>query len=417
MNQTELTAARLAEIFFERHNADWKTIESDHFLDFLRAKIDQCITPDELEKLVKSKQKLTIKFGIDPTGPDVHMGHLLPIFLLRQFQRAGHTIRLIIGDFTAMIGDPSGRNSERSTLTKTDVQRNMKTYLKQIGTYLDVKKTKVHYNSEWLSKLSLTHIITDFQQLSLTEILQREDFRKRIEAGQGITLAELIYSYVQGIDSVIVTPDIEVGGRDQLLNFAHARSIMRARNQRPEIAVTTPVLEGTAGDGRKMSKSFNNYIAVREGLEEKFGKIMSIPDSLIVPYFTAFADIKKSEIKNLELIVEQNPLEAKKQLGQFVVALDTGVLNDGQKERNRFEKKFSRKDFSEAKMPSLEPKKDETYFDAIVRSGLVASKSELHRLFEQNAIREAESEEPLEKSAPVEKGIVKIGKKLFLKFE
>jgi tyrosyl-tRNA synthetase len=417
MTENELKVSTLAETFFVRYNADWKMLETEHFLDFLRAKVDQCITSEELESLIKSKRQLTIKFGIDPTGPDVHLGHLLPIFVLKQFQKAGHIIQLIIGDFTAMIGDPSGRDTGRSALTKADVQKNMKTYLKQIGPYLDLKKAKVSYNSTWLSKLSLAHIIADFQQLSLTEILQREDFRKRIAQGQGITLAELIYSYAQGIDSVIITPDIEVGGRDQLLNFAHARTIMRARGQKPEVAVTTPVLEGTAGDGRKMSKSYNNYIAVREDGEEKFGKIMSIPDSLIVPYFAAFADVKKSEIKNLEIMVQQNPLEAKKQLGQFVVAVGTGSLNEGQKERNKFEKKFSQKDLSRVSMPELELEAGETYFDAIVRSGLVSSKSELTRLFEQNAIHDTQTDAALKKADTARQGIVKIGKKLFLKLE
>ncbi len=417
MHQTELKAATLAETFFSRHLDDWKTMEPDALLDFLRAKIEQSITPEELENLVRSKRKLTIKFGIDPTGPDVHMGHLLPIFLLRQFQKAGHLIHLIIGDFTAMIGDPSGRDTSRVALSKADVQKNMKTYLKQIGTYLDLKKAKVSHNSDWLSKLSLAHIIADFQQLSLTEILQREDFRKRIQAGQGITLAELVYSYAQGIDSVVITPDIEVGGKDQFLNLAHARTIMRARDQKPEVALTTPILEGTAGDGRKMSKSYNNYIAVRESAEEKFGKIMSILDSLIVPYFTAFADVKKSESQNLQLIAEQNPLEAKKQLGQFIVAVDAGSLKNGLRERERFEKKFSEKDLSKVSMPTQEVREGETYFDAVFRSKLVASKSELNRLFEQGGVHDSETDAKILKEQPAKKGILKIGKKLFLRLE
>lgn len=417
MNQTELHPTTLAETFLKRFHEDWKTLEPEQLLDFIRAKIDQALTLEEFEKLLRTKRALSIKFGIDPTGPDVHLGHLLPIFLLRQFQKAGHIVHLIIGDFTAMIGDPSGRDTGRSALTKKDVQKNMRTYLKQIAPYLYIKKTKVHYNSTWLSKLSLAHIIADFQKLSLTEILQREDFRTRIEKGQGITLAELIYSYAQGIDSVIITPDIEVGGRDQLLNFAHARNIMRARNQDPEIALTAPVLEGTAGDGRKMSKSYKNYIAVRESPEEKFGKIMSIPDSLIVPYFTAFADIKKSEINNLELIVQQNPLEAKKQLGMFVVSIDTGSLKDGWRERDRFEKKFSEKDYSKTNMPTMEFDRGESYFKTLSLSGIVSSNSELSRLFEQRAIRNAETDEILEKSSPAKKGIIKIGKKHLLRLE
>ena len=410
-------ASHLADIFLKRWNESWKNIDHKDLFDFLSAKIDQAITIEELKKILSSKKKLSIKMGIDPTGPDVHLGHVLPIMLLRQFQKAGHTINLIIGDFTAMIGDPSGRDTTRPALTGADVKRNMKTYLKQINSYLDIPKTKVHHNASWLSAYTFERILKDLQQLSLTEILQREDFRKRLDAGHGISMAELLYSYAQGIDSAHVKPDVEVGGRDQLLNFAHARTIMKVYKQAPEVALTTPVLEGTAGDGRKMSKSYNNYIPLNALPAEKFGKIMSIPDNLITPYFIAFADIKASEISALKAIIEADPLETKKQLGQFIVAMGTGSLDAGIRERNTFEATFSKKEFDNQKLMQYTAKQNETCLDVVQVLMSNISKSEIKRLFANQAVRIIEPHEQIltPSDAIPKNSILKIGKKHFFK--
>ena len=233
----------LSALFMERVDADWQSLSVEEFLEFVDPKIDQIITRDELKKRLQEKNKLSIKFGIDPTSPDVHLGHVLPIMVLRQFQKAGHDINLIIGDFTALIGDPSGRNDQRPVLSEKDIKNNLSTYLLQIGKYLNVRKVTTHKNSKWLSKLSFDDLIRDLSRINLSQVLQRDDFRNRLEKGRGLSVAELLYSYAQGKDSVVLEPDVEVGGRDQLLNLSQARTMMVSEGQEPEIALTTPVLE------------------------------------------------------------------------------------------------------------------------------------------------------------------------------
>jgi tyrosyl-tRNA synthetase len=252
--------------------------------------------------------------------------------------------------------------------------------------------------------------------LSLSEILQREDFRKRLKEGHGLTVAELLYSYAQGIDSVEIEPDIEVGGRDQLLNFAHGRTVMQARGQKPEIALTTPVLEGIFGDGRKMSKSYGNYIAVNSSLEDKFGKIMSLPDSLLMMYYKAFADVKESELGELKRSVELNPLETKKQLAQFMVSIEAKSLEAGAKEREKFENRFS-KGIYDDDIPVLYFKEGQLLIDILMSSGQFKSKSELLRLFEQNAVKSVKLEERFfAKDEIAVEGTYKVGKTKFFRF-
>jgi tyrosyl-tRNA synthetase len=415
MDQKDFVANKLAEVLFSRFFDDWKKLSAEQFLDFFKPKAEQAITFEELEKQIASGRKLRIKFGIDPTGPDVHLGHLLPIMLLRQFQKAGHQIHLIIGDFTAMIGDPSGRNDQRPALSENQVKKNSKTYFSQIGKFLDVGKAKKHRNSKWLKKLSFKKILGDLRHLSLSKILQREDFRNRIKEGHSLTMAELLYSYAQAIDSVETEADVEVGGRDQLLNFAHARTIMEMKGLNPEVALTTPVLEGIFGDGRKMSKSYGNYIAVNSSLEDKFGKIMSMPDSLLMMYYKAFADVKESELEELKHLVESNPLETKKQLAQFMVSIEAKSLEVGKKEREKFENRFSKGVYDEG-IPELKFKEGQLLIDVLMSSGQFKSKSELIRLFDQNAINSVKPEERFfVKDEIATEGTYKVGKTKFFR--
>ncbi len=417
MTKENLIASNLSEVFFNRFFSDWKDLSVGDFLDYLGSKMDQLITFTELEKKINSGKKLSIKFGIDPTGPDVHLGHLLPIFVLRQFQKAGHQIHLIIGDFTAMIGDPSGRNDQRPPLSESDVKKNAKTYFDQIEKYLSLSKVKKHFNSKWLNKLSFEDILRDLQKMNLSEVLQREDFRSRLKEGHSLMVSELLYSYAQGIDSVELNPDIEIGGRDQLLNFAQGRTIMQIRGQEPEVAFTTPVLEGIAGDGRKMSKSYGNYIAVNSSVEDKFGKLMSIPDNLLEMYFKAFADIKESELNHLQNLIAQDPFEVKKQLAQFFVSVEEKSLEAGLREREKFENRFS-KGVYDNQIEVLTAKNGSTFFDVIAGFGVIQSKSELHRLFSQESIKMVKPEEKIIKEEDlVSNCIIKIGKTKFFKIE
>ena len=407
----------LVKQLFTRFYEDWRELSVQEFLSYIRTKIDQQIGLDDFEKRVAKKGTLRVKFGIDPTGPDVHMGHLLPIMLLRQFQRAGHKVQFIIGNFTARIGDPSGRNDQRPALTDKDIANNLRTYLDQVGPYLNMKKVKVHKNAKWLSKMDFSDILNDLLQLPLSEFLQRQDFRARLDAGHGLSVGELLYSYAQGIDSVQTNADVEVGGRDQLLNFSHARTIMKELyHMEPEIALTTPVLEGTSGDGRKMSKSYNNYIGLSESSAQVFGKVMSIPDSLVVPYFVAFADITQKEISLLEECVKQDPLETKKQLGQFLVAIKERSLDAGARVRAEFESTFSKKSYEEASLPELHAKEYDTYHTLLVNASVIESKSELSRLFEQGAIKMVDPEECVVSSDDIVKeGVLRVGKKKYFR--
>lgn len=410
----------LHKTLYERFVSDWKGIAPHELLELLQVKIEQALTFDELADRLNKKKRVSVKLGIDPTGPDVHLGHLVPVMLLRQFQKAGHTVNLIIGDFTAMIGDPSGRNLQREALTSAQVAANKKTYLKQIAPYLDIKSARVHHNSKWLSKLTAKRILADLQMIPASSILQREDFRTRLETGTPLSMAELLYSYLQGTDSVELVCDIEVGGRDQFLNLALGRDLMRAKGLEPQINITTPVLEGTDGSGRKMSKSYGNYIALTMNPQDIFGKIMSIPDTLIMQYFKAFADIRKTEAPHLEELIRQNPLETKKQLAQFMVVIATKKLKEASVQREAFEKKFSKKEF-DVKLPTLVLAKNTVLFEALKQEkGITgASNAELFRLFESGAVRTVD---PIERALSTKDSVdapcvIRVGKKLFFKIE
>ncbi len=380
--------------------------------DVLAPKIDQVITQEELQKALK-KDKLVVKFGIDPTGPDIHLGHLLPIMILRLFQRAGHAIHFVIGDFTARIGDPSGRTSERTLLSEKEIEKNKKTYLSQIRPFINVRKTKIHHNKKWLKKHSFESILSDLQHISISEVLQRDDFRKRIETGHPLSIAELLYAYAQGVDSLEIKPDIEIGGRDQLLNFAQARDLMKLHGLTPEVALTTPVLEGIHGDGAKMSKSLENYISLHASPQDIFGKILSIPDTLILSYLISFADIRTSEIEEIQELIQQDPLEMKKILGMFLVYITTGSEQTAHKERESFEKTFSQQDFSDVTVYQVE--KGTTVIEFIAsRKDLAFSKSEIKRLALEGGIRMIEpDEQSLEPFDELPQGTMRLGKKHF----
>jgi len=405
---------RFDELFFVRSQESWNDLPSEEFLGFLKMKVTQAITWGEVELKLKEGRSLRIKLGIDPTGSELHLGHLVPIMLLKQFLRAGHHIDLIIGDFTAQVGDPSGRESPRSTITQETIEKNLSTYIDQISRFIDVSKITVNRNSKWLAGMTLPELFPLLQKVSLTEAMQRDDFRNRTKNGEGVTLAEATYALLMGIDSANLKTDIELGGLDQLLNFQQCRVVMEAKGLPREAVVTTPILEGTAGDGRKMSKSYGNYIAVEAPISEKFGKIMSVPDNLLLSYFKSFADVHEREEKDLKIFIAENPLEAKKQLGTFLVALETRNLEDGMKERENFEKRFSKKEITAEDAVALSAEDSTTVFDTLMTSDMFASKAELRRLFQQKAVRSIDGVEEriiaIDETVENNQGLIKVGK-------
>lgn len=401
------------ELLFNRLNEDWSNLGVDKMLSLLNVK-KQTTMPATIDATMLNK-KLNVKFGIDPTGADIHIGHLCPIFVLNIFLKFGHNIDFIIGDFTAKIGDPSGRNTERAMITDDQISANLATYTKQIAPYIDIKKLNIHKNSQWLAKTSLAEFLSVLQRIKLSIATQREDFRNRIE---NVSLAEVNYAVLMGLDSVNLKSDVELGGIDQLLNFGQCRLVQEIYQQKPEIAFGTPILEGLSGDGRKMSKSFNNYIAVNASATDKFGKIMSLPDNLLLKYYQAFGYLYTEEIPELVKFIEANPLEAKKQLATYFVSIDGNNLAIGRSERENFERKFSKRELTDDDFINVSVAPNTTLINAIATTGKFASNGEIKRLILAGAVSNVETKEKLDISYILTKDVkIKVGKLNTFKIE
>jgi tyrosyl-tRNA synthetase len=253
---------------------------------------------EKLAAAVASDRPLKIKLGLDPTAPDIHVGHTVVIQKLRQFQELGHKIQLLIGDFTAKIGDPTGKSETRKPLTDEEIEANARTYAKQYGKILDMSKTELMYNSTWLSKLTFEEVLGLAGQVTVARMLERDDFEKRYKANQAIGIHEFFYPLMQAYDSVAMECDIELGGTDQKFNLIMGRHIQREYGQQPQTIMTTPLLEGLDGE-KKMSKSLGNYIGIDEAPNEIFGKTMSIPDPLMIKYFELATDLPTEELEKL----------------------------------------------------------------------------------------------------------------------
>jgi len=294
------------------------------------------------EKLARGKP-LRIKLGVDPTSPDIHLGHAVGLRKLRQFQELGHHIVLIIGDFTAMIGDPSGRSTTRPPLTHDEVMANAKTYTEQAFLVLDKEKTEVVYNGSWFKNMPFTEVIKLNSRVTLQQMMQREDFKTRWQEGNEVRLHELQYPIMQGWDSVVVRADVEIGGSDQLFNILVGRDLQKEEKQEPQVAMTLPLLEGLDGV-KKMSKSLGNYVGLTDPPKEMFGKLMSIPDELMEKYYL----LVLGEVMDKSM----HPMEAKKQLAAKCVAVYHSEA-DGKEAREDFETRFSKKDLAHADLPTL----------------------------------------------------------------
>lgn len=382
-----LHTMRYGETLFARNEESLEGASGDDILSMIQPKTQQAISFEGIKERLDAGEQLQVKFGTDPTGPDLHLGHIVPIRILDILSRAGHHVDLIFGDFTAKVGDPTGRNKERPMLTDEDIARNMSTFQSQVNHYFDTtaENVRVHRNSAWLGQMALSEAFSYLQAINLTEATQREDFRNRMQNGQAVSLAEAMYGTLMGMDSVHLDTDLEIGGIDQLLNFQQTRAVQKARGQRPEEIVMTPIIEGTTGDGRKMSKSYGNYIPVRIENDDLFGKFMSIPDSLIVPYITAFAPVRKEDIHAIELAVKQNPMEMKKQLATYMVATSSGSYDMGLEMRQGFEDRFANKKLDIDSLPVVTH--SQTVIDTLLATGDYKSRSEIRRLAQQGGIK------------------------------
>lgn len=371
----------------------------------------------KLERSFKTGVPLKIKAGFDPTAPDLHLGHTVLLRKLRHFQELGHDVYFLIGDFTAMIGDPTGRSETRPALTKEQVLENAKTYREQVFKILDPSKTKVVFNSEWFSKMSAEDVVRLCAKYTVARILERDDFKKRFESGIPIAIHELIYPLFQAYDSVALGADVELGGTDQLFNLLIGRDIQREYGQEPQVIITTPLLEGLDGV-QKMSKSLGNYIGIMEPPGEMFGKIMSIPDRLLWKYYELLTDVPLEEIEKMKEEAEAgklNPRDAKMQLA-FLIVSQYHSPEDAQKAKEEFERVFSRRELP-TEVETIEVQAGKVFLPKFLKElGIVKSASEAKRLLTQRAIdinKQTVQTEELDLT-PGEY-IFRIGKKRFLK--
>jgi tyrosyl-tRNA synthetase len=368
--------------------------------------VESVIVAENLAKRLSSGKKLRVKLGIDPTAPDIHLGHSVVLRKLRQFQNAGHKAVLIIGDFTAQVGDPSGRDTTRPVLSEKDIKKNLAGYLKQAGKIIAIEKAEIRHNSEWHAKKGLAHLLSIAKAATVQQILKREDFQKRLAEDSNISLLETLYPILQGYDSVAVKADVELGGTDQTFNVLMGRRIQRHFEMQEQDIMTVPLLEGTDGI-KKMSKSVGNYISLSETPKDMFGKIMSVPDSLVGKYFTLLTDIEPPSL---------DPYLAKRALAEEVVRLYHGEKK-AKSSAEEFSRVFSKHEMP-SEMPSLSlPKEKITLIEVLVLSGL-SSKSEARRLIEQGGVQL--NQETMEKDDTIvfsEGDILKIGKKKFFKIK
>lgn len=343
--------------------------------------VQEVITESELTLLLGSERPLNVKLGVDPTSPDLHLGHAVVLRKLKQFQELGHQTFLVIGDFTASIGDPSGGSKTRPVLSEAEIQANMETYLKQAELVLDVQNTQIVYNSEWLQSMTLGAFIGFAAQVSLNTLIEREDFATRLKAKQSLGFHELFYPVVQGIDSVHLEIDVEIGGWDQRLNMLMGRELQKKLGKQPQAVICMKPLLGLDG-ARKMSKSLGNYIGLNEPADQMFGKLMRVPDRLI-PDFAQLAALMDAEaIKKLS----PHPREAKAAVAQKIVALYHGDEAASQAEMI-FTKTFRDKDLDPALVKALSVAEPEITLTQAVIIATGQSGSEARRLIEQNAVR------------------------------
>ncbi len=361
----------------------------------------------KLEEGLRHKRPLVIKAGFDPTAPDIHLGHTVLLRKLKAFQDLGHEVVFLIGDFTARIGDPSGMSEIRKQLSPEAVAENAQTYKKQISKILDVKKIRIAFNSEWFDKMRGLEFGKLLTHYTATRLLERDDFSKRIKEKKPLYMSEFIYPILQGYDSVVLKADIELGGTDQKFNLLVGRDLQRDFSQEPQVVITMPLLEGTDGV-QKMSKSFGNYIGINEPASEMFGKIMSISDNMMMKYYELLTD------EDLEAIKKMHPKEAKLRLAEQIIA-QYHSKKDASAARLEFERVFSEKETPENISTYNLSLEKNSIIDILMTSGLVKSKNEARRLIQQQGV--SLDQETIDKEDAVinKAGILKVGKRRFLK--
>ena len=392
-------------------------------MDILSVGIEEIIPEHQLEKQIEKSinenKPLRVKFGCDPSRPDLHIGHAVLLRKLRQFQDFGHMAVLIIGDFTAMIGDPTGKNKTRPQLTMEETQENAKSYIDQATIVLSKENLEIVYNSEWLSKLNFGDVIKIASKYTVAQMLERDDFTKRYNSGKPISLHEFMYPLAQGYDSVIVKSDIELGGTDQKFNLLVGRALQKEYGQSPQSVITAPLLEGTDGV-EKMSKSNDNYVALTDSADDMYGKILSIPDTMISKYYEFCTNIIKEDLEKITRELDSgsvNPRDTKRALARDVVSIyydeDTSL-----KAEQNFDQLFISKQIPDD-IPECSLSESMRLIDIMVSNKLVSSNGEAKRMIKQGAVKinDEKMDDGFMLIDPGSENILKVGKRRFLKIK
>ena len=385
----------------------------DKQLAIIQRGVDEILPLDELKKKLKKNKPLRIKLGMDPTAPDLHLGHTVVINKMKQLQELGHEIIFLIGDFTGMIGDPTGKNVTRKPLTKEDVRENAKTYTNQVFKILDKDKTKIAFNSEWMSKMSSTEMISLASKHTVARMLERDDFSKRYKGGQAISIHEFLYPLVQGYDSVALRADIELGGSDQKFNLLVGRELQKQADMEPQVILTMPILEGLDGV-QKMSKSLDNYIGIDEEPDSIFGKIMSISDELMWRYLELLSFESLETIASWKKEVEngENPRNIKFRLAKEIIARFHNN-EAAKKAQHNFIDRFT-KNQTPDEMDEFTFSKGLKIANLLKDSNLVSSTSEAFRMIKQGAVK-MDGEKIIDKDLILKEGtsVYQVGKRKF----
>jgi len=383
----------------------------------------EIIGEEELLQKLKKKGKLVVKAGFDPTAPDLHLGHTVLLWKLRDFQELGHEVHFLIGDFTAMIGDPTGKNETRPPLTREEVLKNAETYAQQVFKILDPEKTVVEFNSRWLEKLSAADMIKLASKYTVARMLERDDFEKRFKEGRPIHIHEFLYPLLQGYDSVVLKADVELGGTDQKFNLLMGRHLQREYGQEEQVCIMMPILEGLDGV-QKMSKSLGNYIGILEPPEEQFGKVMRISDQLMWRYYRLVTRVPEEEIEAMERAVKEgklHPMEAKKRLAETIVKTFHGE-EAAKKARAHFERVFSKRELpEEMPEPKITVPENPAWLPRVLKeAGLVKSTSEGRRQIKGGGVR-VNGQKVLDEQAKIDllskEVVLQVGKRRFARIK
>jgi len=384
----------------------------DEIEELLTRGVTEVIDRDNLKSKLLSGKKLRVKLGIDPTSPDIHIGRAIPILKLRDFQKLGHKVVFIVGDFTSVIGDTSDKESERPMLSKEEVESNQKTYFEQIGKLINLKEAELRRNSEWLEPLTFREIGEQANLFSVADFIARENISKRLSQGKRVSLREVLYPLMQGYDSVAVKADVELGGTDQRFNLLAGRTLQAKYGQKPQDIILNPLISGL--DGRKMSSSWGNTISLTSEPNDMYGKVMSMSDSSIKEYFEFCTRVPMKEI---EEIMKKHPKDAKMRLAQEIVELYHGE-NEANKAQENFVEAFSKGGIPKD-IETMKANLGASFADILIEKGLIDSKTEWRRLVEDGSVTQLEKQEKIKfpDAKFTEPVTLKIGKYRFLKIK